>query len=479
MTATERKRGKAVMISRLLQSFLLVLVLSLSAAQPVLSQTENKSGAITAVPGAGEDQAIEHRINDIFDELDGLAGISVSVKSGVVNLNGTVTEAVLASKAEELASRVDGVVAVQNNLTEETALEERLVPVYERLHARLLQGVNYLPLAMVALLVWMLASAAGVLIARLEWPWNRLTPNAFIADLVRQLIRILFFTIGIVLALDVLGATAVIGTLLGAAGIVGLAVGFAVRDTVENYIASIMLSIRQPFNPKDFVRIEGYEGYVISLTSRATILMEKDGNHIRIPNAIVFKSTLINYSTNPRRRFVFELGVDAESNLDKALDVGLNTLRRQGFILGEPSPDAWIEALGDSNVVLSFVGWIDQTRTDFQKARSEAMRLVKLALEANGFSLPEPIYRLRFDDAPALENLLADREQPDRDLRQIASKETVFPETVEEVPNDTEADRDLEKQVDQERIATQSEDLLDEHAPKEFGAKSAKPSKRS
>ena len=97
MTAAGRKRGKAVMISRLLQSFLLALVLSLPGALPVLSQTENKAGAITAMPGAGEDQAIEQRINDIFDELDGLAGISVSVKSGVVNLNGTVTEAVLAT----------------------------------------------------------------------------------------------------------------------------------------------------------------------------------------------------------------------------------------------------------------------------------------------------------------------------------------------------------------------------------------------
>lgn len=461
------------MISRLLHSFLVALVLFLPGALPAFSQSESPAGAITAMPGAGDDQAIEQRINGIYDQLDGLSGISVVVRSGVVNLTGTVTEASLATKAEELAGRVDGVVAVQNNLTEETALEERLVPVYERLQARLSQGVNYLPLALVALLVWMLASAAGLLIARFEWPWNRLTPNAFIADLVRQLIRILFFTIGIVLALDVLGATAVIGTLLGAAGIVGLAVGFAVRDTVENYIASIMLSIRQPFNPKDFVRIEGYEGFVISLTSRATILMEKDGNHIRIPNAIVFKSTLVNFSTNPRRRFVFELGVDAESNLDKALDVGLMTLRRQEFILQDPSPDAWIEALGDSNVVLSFVGWIDQTRTDFQKARSEAMRLVKLALESNGFSLPEPIYRLRFDDAPVLENLLPDREEGDQDRGKIARKEAAFPQSAE-MPNDTEADRDLEKQVELERKAAQSDDLLDEHAPKEFGAKSAR-----
>ncbi|MCR9283687.1 MAG: hypothetical protein NXH99_18500 [Rhodobacteraceae bacterium] len=101
------------------------------------------------------------------------------------------------------------------------------------------------------------------------------------------------------------------------------------------------------------------------------------------------------------------------------------------------------------------------------------MRLVKLALESNGFSLPEPIYRLRFDDAPALENLLPDRRQGDQDHGKITRKEAAFPQSAE-VPNDTEADRDLEKQVELERKAAQSDDLLDEHAPKEFGAKSAR-----
>ena len=101
------------------------------------------------------------------------------------------------------------------------------------------------------------------------------------------------------------------------------------------------------------------------------------------------------------------------------------------------------------------------------------MRLVKLALESNGFSLPEPIYRLRFDDAPALESLLPDRQEGDQDRGKIARKEAAFPQSAE-VPNDTEADRDLEKQVELERKAAQSDDLLDEHAPKEFGAKSAR-----
>ena len=65
---------------------------------------------------------------------------------------------------------------------------------------------------------------------------------------------------GVVVALDILGATALLSTILGAAGIVGLAIGFAVRDTVENFIASILLSIRQPFRPNDAIEIEGDRG---------------------------------------------------------------------------------------------------------------------------------------------------------------------------------------------------------------------------
>ena len=84
-------------------------------------------------------------------------------------------------------------------------------------------------------------------------PWNRIAPNAFIAELYRQLVRLMFIVGALVIALDVMNATALLSTIPGAAGIIGLALGFAVRDTVENFIASIMLSIRQPFRPNDTV----------------------------------------------------------------------------------------------------------------------------------------------------------------------------------------------------------------------------------
>jgi len=104
------------------------------------------------------------------------------------------------------------------------------------------------------------------------------------------------------------------GTLLGGAGVLGLAISFAVKDSMENYISSIMLSIRQPFRAQEHVVINDYEGVVVRLTSRSTVLMTLDGNHLRIPNATVFKAVILNYTRNPQRRFDFVLGVDAEDD---------------------------------------------------------------------------------------------------------------------------------------------------------------------
>jgi small conductance mechanosensitive channel len=436
----------------------LVAILLLAHPGVALSQQD---GPITTGDQTVTDREIDARIEAIFDEIKGLQGVFVTVRAGVVTLRGKVTETSLSAQAEALANRVNGVVAVSNEIGEVTSLPVRLAPVYERLIQRTQQVLGFLPLFSVAILSWILVFVAGMAVAGLKWPWDRVAPNAFIADLLRQMFRLVFFVLGAVLALDIIGATALLGTILGAAGIVGLAIGFAVRDTVENYIASILLSIRQPFRPKDYISLEDFEGYVIQLTSRATILLDPDGNHVRIPNATVFKANIVNYSRNPQRRFLFQLGVDSESNLELALEKGLATIENLGFVLDDPGPDAWIEKIGDSNVVLTFTGWIDQNITGFLKARSEAMRLVKLALEASGFTLPEPIYRIRVDGALPETGVVA--RQPAKKGRPPTSSAAES-----QTASDTSLDAAVTRKVDEERAVVESEDLLHEKAPDEL-----------
>lgn len=455
------------------------LTLAVTAAPVRAQDTVEPAGPTIEIgDGVTTDAEIRSRIQTIFREIEGLNRIFVSVTSSVVTLSGQVEDAAAAQKAEDLVSRVAGVVAIENRLTEETAVTERLKPVIGRFESRMQQTLDYLPLLLVAGLVWLLIGMLGWFVTTRKQPWDWLTPNAFIADLLRQTVWLAFVMFGALMALDILGATAVLGTILGAVGIIGLAIGFAVKDTVENYIASILLSIRQPFQPRDFIALEGMEGFVIRLTSRATILMDIDGNHIRIPNATVFKAKIVNYSRNPERRFSFELGVDADSVLHEALAVCHETLAGLGFVLRDPEPGAWIEKVGDSNVLIGVSGWINQTETDFIKARSEAIRTVKTALEQAGFALPEPIYRLRFDNGvpmPAAGQQEAAPKAPTQDKTSATLKPVPAPEPKRaETPppeqvTDTGVDEAVLRKVDDERQQEPGGDLLSEDGKDELG----------
>ncbi len=365
-----------------------------TAADPV--QTDS---LIEVGDAAVRDSAILSRIEKLLAEIDGYSAVKVSVSEGVVRTTGPVIDNAAQERLTQIINRVAGVVALENETEISGTLEERLAPAVDRIAARTRNLLANGPIFLVAVTAFLLVAAGGWLLTTRIGIWTRLAPNPFIADVYRAVARILFIVIGLVLALDILNATALIGAVLGAAGVVGLALGFAVRDTVENFIASILLSLRQPFRPNDYVDIQGDQGTVARLTSRATILISPEGNHIRIPNATVFKGRIVNFTRDPHRRFGFDLGVDADADLAAALSTAVAALEVQPFVLKDPEVGAWVSEVGDSNVILTFTGWVDQTRVDFAKARGEAIRAAKLALEGAGFGLPEPIYRVRLDGA--------------------------------------------------------------------------------
>lgn len=444
--------------------FLFLMVIHLLVVVPVMAQeTAQPSGSISTTQDSRGDQAIDRRIEAIIAELDGYGSVTVDVREGIVTFGGEVLDAEAIPRLDVLAARVDGVVAIENRVTESTDVAQRLNPVLARFQARMAQIVAYLPLLAVAVLAGGLVMLLGVMIARWEWPWRRVAPNAFIADIYRMILRLVFVLAGVVVALDILNATAVLTGLLGAAGIVGLAVGFAVRDTVENFIASVMLSLRQPFRPNDVVDIEGSVGTVIRLTSRATILLDADGNHVRLPNSFVFKAKIVNFTRNDERRFSFLLGLDPNQDLAEARRIGTETLAGLDFVLNAPAPQVWIKDAGDSTVTLEFLGWINQRHSNFPVARGEALRVVMFALTRAGFGLPEPSYRIILDG-----EALPVVDLPDADSRaDPPPKPALGVPIVAPVVENVTADHTIERMVEEERRAVGGEDLLSKAAPEE------------
>jgi small-conductance mechanosensitive channel len=446
----------------LLAAAMLVLTGSAAAAQDEAANPEAEP-AISTHAAASEDAAIADRIRSIFGEIEELQAIEVRVRAGVVTLSGTVPSAEEAERAEAVAARVAGVVTVQNTVTRDLDVDTNLAPALSQFRDDMRGLVRALPLVAVAIGIGLAIVLGGYLLASADRIWRWITPNAFMAELAATSVRLLFIIVGLVVALEILGATALLGAVLGGAGVIGIALGFAVRDTVDNYVSSLMLSLRQPFRANDHVVIEADEGRVIRLTSRATILMTLDGNHLRIPNSTVFKAVILNYTRNPQRRFEFDLGVDAADDPLRAMSVGLAAMNRLDFVLQTPKASAIIQEVGDSNILLRFFGWVDQSQTDFLKGRSLAIQAVKSTLETAGFALPEPIYRLRFDDSarlpvPMRESKGIEREAYGKDSRMAAATP---------MEADTLPDAHIAQLVQEERAEGSVDDLLDDHRPVE------------
>ena len=327
--------------------------------------------------------------------------------------------------------------------------------VFDRLLDESYRLIAALPMLLLALLIIWIAWLAGRWISRRAWIGRASQSNPFLQELVRTTVRWIVLGIGILIALEIMQATALVGAVLGTAGVLGVALGFAFKSILENYLAGILMSVRQPFAPRDHVVIDGNEGIVVSLTSRATILMTLDGNHLRLPNALVFGSVTLNYTRNPSRRFDFEVGIGVNEDLIRAQSLGVDELRRIEGVIDNPPPRALITGLGDSNVQVRFHGWVDQREHEFLQVRSEAIRRVKLTLEEVGMDMPEPIYRVQLREIAKSEA-----------TEQVAQRRDA-PEVGTAKPVDTRATKDVEAQIDDEQHAYAQNDLLDRAAPRE------------
>lgn len=434
-------------------------ILGAAAEEPAAEADPADAGEIEAERDENEDQRIAKRIRGIFAAIDSLSHIEVSVEQGVVSLRGTVAQPEQVEQAADIAGRVAGVVTVDNQIERDVAVSTNIAPAVDNILTQSKGVVRALPLLAVALVVAAFVIWFSGWLSNRKALWRRVSPNGFVAELLASAVQFVGVLFGIYLALKILGATALLGALLGIGGVIGIAIGFAVRDTIDNYISSVMLSLRQPFRANDHVVIGEDEGRVVRLTSRATILMTLDGNHLRIPNSTVFKAVILNYTRNPQRRFEFDLGVDADDDPIDAMEVGVKAVGGLDFVLNDPAPVARIMEVGDSNIVIRFLAWLDQEKTDFYKGRSLAIRAGKVALEEAGFALPEPIYRLRMDPRSAPVTTIAPHEAAEEG--KPAERGTRKPDAS---TADLRPDSHVAEMVERERAATGG-DLLDSGRP--------------
>ncbi len=194
------------------------------------------------------------------------------------------------------------------------------------------------------------------------------------------------YTIGAVFILDIFGVnTASLITLLGAAG---LAIGLALKDTLSNIAAGIMLLVLRPFRTGDFVECGSLTGSVKEINLFTTVLETADGLYVASPNSLVWGSTITNFTRNGKRRMDLVVGIAYSDSIEAGLQVLQHIADTEPRFLQDPLPQVMVQSLGDSSVNLQLRGWA--STEDYWKAWWDLNRRVKEEIEQAGLTIPFP-----------------------------------------------------------------------------------------
>jgi small-conductance mechanosensitive channel len=353
------------------------------------------------------DAAIERRIEDILTALG--VEVRVEVRSGIVRLTGRADSLALRDQASDLSSRVEGVVLVRNELEVATDVQGRLRPTLAKVKGHLTRALGYIPVVAVALVAVIAFAILAYAVGRWEKPFRRLGLSPLGVNVLRIALRALLLVTGLVLALDILGLLAFVGTVFGALGLFGVVLGIALRDVIANYLPGLMLGLNPPFSPGDRVRIGEHLGRVVRVTPRETILVEDDGQHLRIPNMRLLEEPIVNFARHRERRLHFPLNLALSADLHRVRRVGRETLLSVPGLLREPRPFMRVLTIETSHVQVAFYAWADQRAGPFPDLESRARLAVKEALLAA--DVPFPMHEIAVHRAEAAGS--AEEEEPD------------------------------------------------------------------
>jgi small conductance mechanosensitive channel len=258
--------------------------------------------------------------------------------------------------------------------------------------------VQNLPNLIAALVVfaafWGFARLARRLTLRLA---KRVVDQPQINRLIAQAAFLLVMGLGLVLALGTMNLSKTVTSLLAGAGILGLALGFAFQDIAENFIAGIILSLRNQFNEGDIIKTSDYTGIVHRVQLRATVLQVPTGQRVLIPNAEVYKRPIVNYTQSGKHRVDIPVGVSYADDLQKAKRVAIEAVEGIESRDRHREVELYYEEFGASSINFTVRFWIDYLeQVDFFAAQSDAIMRIKKAFDEHDITIPFPIRTLDF-----------------------------------------------------------------------------------
>lgn len=257
-----------------------------------------------------------------------------------------------------------------------------------------------LPQIALALLVFVgFYLAAKVLRGTTRRIFEKRTRHRNVGFVVGRLAQGALVILGLLVALVIALPTFRPGQLVQLLGISSVAIGFAFRDILQNFLAGILLLLTEPFKIDDQIRFGEYEGVVEDIQTRATMIRTYDGRRIVIPNAELFTHSVIVNTAFEHRRLEYDVGIGYGDDIEQAKDLMLAALRSVEGVIADPPPDVLLVGLGPSSVTLRARWWIaPPRRSDALDTQDRVLLAVKKTLSVHGIDLPFDTRLVLFHD---------------------------------------------------------------------------------
>jgi len=204
--------------------------------------------------------------------------------------------------------------------------------------------------------------------------------------LVRKLLGYTGYIILLIMVLNQLGVK--LAALLGAAGIAGIAIGFAAQTSVSNVISGIFLLSEKPFQVGDLIKVGETLGVVHSIDLLSIKLRKLDNLFIRIPNETIIKTEVTNITRFPIRRMDIDIGVAYKEDVGKVKEVLADLASKNPYCLDEPVPLILFKNFGNSALEFLYGLWF--FKTDYLALRNSIMQEIKERFDAEGIEIPFP-----------------------------------------------------------------------------------------
>jgi len=176
--------------------------------------------------------------------------------------------------------------------------------------------------------------------------------------------------------------------LLGAAGIAGIAIGFASQTSISNVISGFFLIAERPFEVDDVVQVGDTVGRVLSIDTLSVKLRTFDNRFVRIPNETIVKSQVTTITRFPIRRLDVKVGVAYKEDVARVRKVILDVVRKNPRALMEPPPAVFFDGYGDSALDLRMAVWA--SRENFIELKNSLLEDIKVRFDAEGIEIPFP-----------------------------------------------------------------------------------------